>query len=245
MSAAGVRIGPGREAPLVLASASPRRKRLLEAAGIDFEVAVYPVEETVIPGRPAATARANALRKARRAARRRPAAIIIAADTVVFRDRVLGKPSSPEEARRMLESLSGTTHRVYTAISVIFPGGGGAITRVAVSRVKMKKLEPDLISAYLRRVDATDKAGAYAIQEHGGMLIENVTGSYTNVVGLPLETLAAVLHRPPLFDGRRLLRAAARFRFNRNPSRSRPRSSARTPARRPRPCGRGADGPEA
>lgn len=204
-----IKKGPKRErAPLILASASPRRKKLLEEAEVEFQVEAPSFAETVVPGRPAATARLNARGKARAAARRRPDAVVLAADTVVFRKRILGKPASADEARRMLENLSGGTHRVYTAVAAAFPGETKIAAAVAVSRVRMKKFGPATISAYLRRVDTSDKAGAYAIQEHGRMLVEGVKGSISNVVGLPLETLAALLRRRRPGDAARLTRAA-------------------------------------
>jgi len=229
--------------PLLLASASPRRSELLKAAGVRFSVIRCQVKEKEFAGRPASTARFNAERKALIAARRRPEAVVIAADTVVFRGKILGKPADRAEARRMLEVLSGRTHRVYTAVTVIFPGGRKKITRVAMSQVKMKKLQPETISAYLRLVNTLDKAGAYAIQEHGRMLIDKISGSFTNVVGLPLELLKQILPELPRFSENLLERGFPSSAGITGLCPQGPRSSARTPGRRLRPCATAAGGP--
>lgn len=178
---------------IVLASQSRRRRDLLGAAGVVFEAATPDVEEIDIPDRPEDTVRFNAEAKARWGSRAYPDSVIIAADTVVFLDRIMGKPETMTRARDMLMNLSGRTHTVYTAVTVILPSGESTATRVDLSRVTMKKLNEDIISRYFKLVDPLDKAGGYAIQEEGERLIEKCEGSFSNVIGLPMELLGEML----------------------------------------------------
>ena len=178
---------------IVLASRSPRRWQLLRAAGIDFIPAPLECEEVTFPGRPEETVRLNAEKKAGRCARRFPAAAVIGCDTVVFLDRILGKPKDAAAARRMLELLSGKTHRVYSAVSLILPPEDRPRTETAVTEVTFKPLDAGTVTEYLNRVHLLDKAGGYAIQEEGEMIVEGIRGSLSNVIGLPLETLSELL----------------------------------------------------
>jgi nucleoside triphosphate pyrophosphatase len=182
---------------IILASQSQRRMELLGAAGVPFEVVAPEVEEIGISDRPEDTVRFNSKAKAEWAARVYPDSVIIAADTVVFLDRIMGKPETMIQARDMLMKLSGRTHTVYTAVTVIIPSGESAATRVANSRVTMKKLNEEIISEYLQLVDPLDKAGGYAIQEYGEMLIDKCEGSFSNVIGLPMEVLGEMLGKYP------------------------------------------------
>ncbi len=181
----------------MLASASPRRRRLLAEAGFDFEVlparaAEFSSSEAVGPGD---LPLLNSLLKARAAARLRPGCFVIGADTMIVLDgAVMGKPSSPAEAVAMLERLSGRGHRVVTGVTVIRPDGG-AESFSEITGVFFKKLSLEVIAGYLQKVNVLDKAGAYAIQEHGDMLIETVSGSFSNVEGLPMERLTPLLAR--------------------------------------------------
>ncbi len=175
----------------ILASGSPRRRRLLEEAGLAFEVA-EPAPGAEEAAGPDADAARRALLKARSAARARPDALALAADTVVVLEgRALGKPASAEDASRMLGLLSGRTHEVITAFVLLGPDfrEEGA----AATKVRFREIDGETIARYVKSGEPMDKAGAYAIQGAGGSLVDRVEGSYTNVVGLPLaETLAAL-----------------------------------------------------
>jgi len=188
--------GEDGAAPLVLASASPRRQEILRLAGIDFEVAVSDAEAGIGPqGRPQDVASAGARAKALDVAARLPDRLVIGADTVVAVGRhVLGKPADAVDARRMLEQLSGRQHEVHTA----FVLARGAPPRVLVegcetSAVTFHVLDAAAIANYVASGDPLDKAGAYGIQSGGGDLVAEVIGSYLNVVGLPLARLLQAL----------------------------------------------------
>ncbi len=176
---------------LILASASPRRKELLEAAGLRVDVRPQDVDETPFADEDAV---ACALRLARSKADAVPeaAAPVLAADTVVTVDgRLLGKPADPDEAAAMLRALSGRPHAVVTAFALRFPDGTRHLQAVT-TRVTFRDLTDVEIRRYVVTGEPMDKAGAYAIQGQGMALIDHVDGSWTNVVGLPLpEVLAA------------------------------------------------------
>lgn len=181
---------------LVLASASPRRRELVASLGIPFEVVASDVDETLdaVP-LPEAVARL-ALRKARAVAPARPAAIVLAADTiVVIDDRALGKPAHAEEARQMLRALRGRSHEVMTGVAVVDAATGQSAVETVISRVTMDAYSDDAIERYVASGEPFDKAGAYAIQGAGGALVVALQGSRSNVVGLPLTVTAALLRR--------------------------------------------------
>ena len=187
---------------LVLASASPRRRDLLAAAGIPHVVRPAQVEEAA-PGtaEPAALVEANARRKAEAVARDCPGESVLGADTLVVLDgEALGKPADPDEARRMLRRLSGQVHEVHTGLCLCPASGGPPVVARAVTRVHFRALGEAVIEDYLRRVEVLDKAGAYALQEHGSLLVEQVAGARDNVIGLPLTEVRALLrvHDPAL-----------------------------------------------
>ncbi len=177
---------------LVLASASPRRRALLAAAGVSFSVIPADVDETPRPGeRPRAYALRVATDKARAVAARAPGRPCLGADTVVaLGARVLGKPPHRDAAIATLRALSGVEHRVTTAVVLLC--GHDAPRRIAVTtRVRFRPLSDAEIDAYVDTGEPFDKAGGYGIQGGGGALVDRVVGSWTNVVGLPLrETLA-------------------------------------------------------
>ena len=180
--------------PLVLASASPRRKHLLEQAGLLFEVLPSDVEESYNGEPPGEFARRSSARKAAGVFSLRPAAMIVAADTIVVlrdpasgKDRVLGKPAGPAEARSMLAGLSGREHRVITGVTVRW--GEKERTGSRETRVRFRTLGADAIGRYVATGEPLDKAGAYGIQGRGIHLVESLEGCYTNVVGLPLGLL--------------------------------------------------------
>jgi septum formation protein len=180
--------------PLVLASASPRRRELLAAAGIPFRVDAADIPEIRRRGEsPLAFARRLAREKAQAVAARHPQARVLAADTVVvLGERALGKPRNTAEATRMLRALSGREHTVVTAFTLLAPGRPPR-TRAVRTRVVFRPLSRAEIDAYVATGDPLDKAGAYAIQGGAAGMIDRVSGSYTNVVGLPLAEVLAAL----------------------------------------------------
>lgn len=175
---------------IILASRSPRRKDLLKASGVPFYYHHVSAEEVEFPGEPDRTAAVNSEAKAAEARRLFPERPILAADTVVYLDRLLGKPADLDDARRMLARLAGRVHTVHTAVTLSSPSQKHPATRIAVSRVEMKEYGPETIEDYLRRVETLDKAGAYGIQEHGDLIVRRVEGSLSNIIGLPLELVA-------------------------------------------------------
>lgn len=196
---------------IILASASPRRKELLEQIGLRFEVEPSDLDEHGGPtSEPHELARALSLEKARAAARKHQDAIIIAADTfVVFEGRILGKPHTDAEARRMLHALNGRGHSVITALTIVDAETGRTLTRSVGTKVQMKKLTTVEIDSYVRSGEPLGKAGGYAIQGMGAVIVERIEGDYFNVVGLPLSALAQglkefgvpILQRPQILKG--------------------------------------------
>ena len=183
---------------LILASGSPRRRELLQQLGVSFEVVTADIAEldsATAPGlAPLQLARENALRKAQAVESLRPDQVILGADTVVaLGPRVMGKPGSLDEAREFLRALSGQTHEVITACAIVDCGGEEVFHDI--SRVTFRPLSDEIIARYLAAVHVLDKAGAYALQEHGDWVIARVEGSETNVIGLPTEMLSEILHR--------------------------------------------------
>ncbi len=186
--------GDGRGRPrLVLASASPRRRELLTHLGLAFEVVAAHVDESVHDGEaPAVYVERVALAKARAIAAEQPDALIVAADTTVVRDgQILAKPADAGEARRMLRSLAGRTHEVLTA--VVATRDRRTTSRVASTSVTFAPICDAELDWYVATGEPFDKAGAYGIQGAGGLFVTRIEGSYHNVVGLPLDVLAAVI----------------------------------------------------
>jgi septum formation protein len=180
---------------LILASASPRRAEILSDAGIAFDVFPVHVDETPLSGESAEEmCRRLAEAKARVAVARLGATsepvIVVAADTTVEIDaEILGKPASPEEAREMLRRLSGRTHRVLTALSLVSLPDGAMRSDLESTAVYFSTLSAEDIATYVATGEPMDKAGAYAIQGRAGCFIERIEGCYFNVVGLPLARL--------------------------------------------------------
>jgi septum formation protein len=180
--------------PLILASGSPRRKRLLLSVGVRFEVYPSGIDESASTGEPAEAGQGPveaaeywARLKAESVSSVRPDSWILGADTVVVVDgAIFGKPSSAADAVWMLERLSGRIHEVITGMSLVRPGGQLRRSGSVVTRVRFKSLSTGEIEAYVRTGEPMDKAGAYGIQESGAFLVKSIGGSYTNVVGLPL-----------------------------------------------------------
>jgi septum formation protein len=187
---------------LILASASPRRAELLEEIGMEF---------SVVPGRaeelqpehltPTEACLLNAYHKARAVAKKFPDALVIGADTeVVLGKRVFGKPRNMSDARAMLTALSGKAHQVITGVCLIQLRHRVQRLFFEQTIVKFRDLDPEDIVEYLEKIDPLDKAGAYAIQEHGDDIIESIEGSHSNVVGLPVERLREELHAVEMMD---------------------------------------------
>jgi len=178
-----------KPSPLILASASPRRAELLRQLGMRFEVLPSAVAELAHDElSPCELCQLNAHRKARAVAKKRPDALVLGADTLVFMEReILGKPLDLDHARRMLAQLQGRTHQVVTGVSLIHLRAHRERLFSVSTDVRFRELSAAQIERYLAEVHALDKAGAYAIQEHGEWIVEEISGSFTNVVGLPLE----------------------------------------------------------
>ena len=181
--------------PLILASASPRRSELLTRAGLPFEVRPAEIEELTNPDlSPRDLCLLNAERKAFEVAGRHPSRVVLGADTVVCLDnRTFGKPRDLSEARAMLEALCGRIHEVLTGVCLLHREANRMTRFVETTRVKFRRRETVDIDAYLRSINPLDKAGAYAAQEDEGRLIESLEGLFSNVVGLPVERVAASL----------------------------------------------------
>ena len=187
-------------APLILASESPRRRELLSAVGIPFRVIPSGVDETPVRGElPARFARRAARDKGMWVAGRHPGSFVLSADTIVVTGgKILGKPRNRADARRMLSLLAGREHKVYTAVSLLCAASGYEESGIEVSRVRFRALTPGEVAGYARTGECDDKAGAYAAQGAGMLLIDRVAGSFTNVVGLPMTRVVAMLRRAGL-----------------------------------------------
>ena len=174
---------------LILASGSPRRASLLQKAGfVAVQVMIPHVKEGDDPLE-------NSLLKASEIAGFYPDAIVIGADTVIrLEDRVIGKPKDMDDAKHILNSLSGRTHDVATGVCVRCIANDVLVRFEETTHVTFRILTDDMIERYIEALDVLDKAGAYAIQEYGEDLIENIEGSFTNVIGLPVERLTETLH---------------------------------------------------
>jgi septum formation protein len=189
--------GGGPQPRLILASASPRRRELLAQLGVPFDVVVADIEEHEEESTdPRVMVAHNAALKAEWVAARHPAAFVLGADTTVFLDgAALNKPRDAADARAMLRRLSGRTHTVFTGLALRRAGDGLKLDEGVASEVAFKVLDEAAIDAYLARVHTLDKAGGYAIQEHGDLIVAGWRGSFTNIVGLPLETTKQILTR--------------------------------------------------
>ena len=180
--------------PLVLASSSPRRRRLLEQIGLPFRVVASHIAEDQALSNPSTTAQNLAERKAEAVHRQLPPHWVLGADTVVVLGKaVLGKPRDAEDAQAMLLRLSGKSHRVITGFCILDPSGQRAHGESVVTRVAVKRLSEREIRAYIATGEPLGKAGGYAIQGQGAFMIKGISGSYTNVVGLPVCALIKAL----------------------------------------------------
>ena len=181
--------------PLILASASPRRTELLRQLAPDFQIvpsdAVEIFDDQLSPWE---LCQLNAHRKARVIAKKHSDALVMGADTLVFLDdEIMGKPADLAEARRMLSRLQGRTHQVVTGVCLIHLRAHRENIFAVSTDVTFHRLPAGKINDYLARMNPLDKAGAYAIQEHGDMIVAGISGSFSNVVGLPVEEVGEAL----------------------------------------------------
>lgn len=183
---------------IILASASPRRRELLEQIGVDFGVFVTDADESKIDKNLPVNLYVEevAMAKAAAACSSAENKIIISADTVVYHDgKILGKPKDESDAFKMLSSLSGNMHEVYTGICIMRSSDGFAVADYEKTEVYFNSLTEDEINNYIRSKEPMDKAGAYGIQGLGALLVNRINGDYFNVVGLPLSKLAEMLRK--------------------------------------------------
>jgi septum formation protein len=177
--------------PLILASASPRRAELLRRLKLDFKI--IPGDATEVFDEhlsPRELCQLNAHRKARAVAKKIPDALVLGADTLVFLEReIFGKPRDLDEAKQMLLKLQGRTHQVVTGVSLIHLRAHRERIFAVSTDVTFRSLDENQTRKYLAKINPLDKAGAYAIQEHGDKIVAEISGSYSNVVGLPVERL--------------------------------------------------------
>ncbi len=185
---------------LILASSSPRRNALMRVVGVPFRVIPSRVEEAPARGElPRRFVRRAAREKGEEVAARHPESYVLAADTVVVvSGRILGKPKDMEDGARMLRLLAGREHRVLTAVCLLRASEGYRDEAVEMTRVRFRDLTRKEIAGYLRTGETGDKAGAYAAQGTGNLLIDRIIGSYTNVVGLPMTRVVEMLLRAKL-----------------------------------------------
>ena len=181
--------------PLILASGSPRRKELLRQLGLTFDIIPAILQETPLAGEPAADfALRMATEKAAQIFERHPEACIIAADTIVTLDGVMyGKPHNAEEAYLWLQALNGKTHQVITGMAVSSSKRNLLSKTCTMTHVTFATFTEDILRAYIQTGDPMDKAGAYGIQGMGAFLVQSISGSYSNVVGLPISLLVTIL----------------------------------------------------
>jgi len=181
--------------PLILASRSPRRSSLLEEAGISIVCEPSNVEELIeAEGTPASLALSNAEMKAMSIALEKPGSVVLGADTiVVLEGEIFGKPRDFTHATEMIGRMAGRVHEVITGVCVVEWNRRAIVKFTETTRVRFRTLDENQIQDYLTSIDPLDKAGAYAAQDDGGRIIECVEGSFSNVVGLPIErTLEAL-----------------------------------------------------
>jgi len=189
---------PANASPqLILASASPRRAALLRELGYEFEVIVAPRDEPAPPaGRisPAAVAQALSYYKARSVAQVQDTGLILAGDTVVtYAGQLFGKPSGRADAERIIETLAGTTHQVITGVTLLDPATGERAIRHDVTAVTMRSMTEAEVEGYLTTGAWEGKAGAYGIQDEADAFVTQVEGSFSNVVGFPMELIGSML----------------------------------------------------
>ena len=191
------RVNMPEKRKIILASASPRRKEILEATGLKFSIDAGDYEEDMTLGlEPPQLARFLSSEKAKNIAAKYKNALVIAADTfIVFKGSLMGKPHTREEARRMLTLLNGKAHSVITGFTIIDTNTKKKLSRSVETKVYFRKMTAQEIEAYVKTGEPLDKAGAYAIQGIGAVIIKKIEGDYFNVVGLPLSSLTGALKK--------------------------------------------------
>ena len=182
---------------IILASASPRRREILSKYNINFEVISSDVDEKILPDEePAQVAMALAFQKAYSIASKLDNNfIVLAADTIVFKDEILGKPVDSIDALEMLNKLNGQIHQVITGIALIETQTNKKIVDYEITNVKFKKISKEKIERYINTGEYTDKAGSYGIQGYGEILIDWIEGSYSNAVGLPIAKIDSIFEK--------------------------------------------------
>ncbi|MDD2206218.1 MAG: Maf family protein [Aminobacterium sp.] len=180
---------------IILASGSPRRKELLESLGWSFDVIVSNIDEELLAGEaPPDMVKRLAIEKARAVAVNFPDAYVIGSDTsVVIEKKVLGKPENKKESIEMLKLLNGRTHYVYSGVALCF--GDNVFSDFDCTEVTFRYLNEEALFAYVESGEGLDKAGSYAIQGLGSLLVESIRGCYFNVVGLPLYSLSCLFEK--------------------------------------------------
>lgn len=181
---------------LILASGSPRRKQLLDSIGISFRILVAQVDEVNDISDPRELVETNAQLKAIWAARKNPDSWVLGSDTTVaLGDEILNKPTDLSDARNMLKRMSGHTHCVYTAVYICYHASGVHELFTVISKVTFKAFDDDLITDYFKIVNPLDKAGGYGIQEGKELIIDRWEGSYSNIMGLPVDEVRHALEK--------------------------------------------------
>ena len=182
----------------ILASSSPRRRELMRQAGYRFEVRPPPIEDRGVTGAPSPGAYVESLAYLKAMAviqgRRLTEGLVLGADTIVeLAGRIIGKPADKADAQRILSQLSGSEHHVLTGLALVDVAKRRRLLAHDVTRIRMRRITPEEIDAYVAGGEAMGKAGAYAIQETGDRYVETIDGSLTNVVGLPMELLERMI----------------------------------------------------
>ncbi|MGD8353991.1 MAG: Maf family protein [Pseudomonadota bacterium] len=185
-----------RKKKVILASASPRRKELMDLTGLKYQVVPPDIDEKVLPEEsPRDHVERLALQKAKSVAANNPDDVVIGCDTVVIVNgrQILGKPQKKKDAKYMLTNLAGREHTVLSSVAAVWQGRNKQRVVTVESRVRMKQLEDWEMNWYIDSGEPMDKAGAYAIQGRGAIFIEGIVGSHTNVIGLPLMETVMLL----------------------------------------------------
>ncbi len=184
-------------APVILASASPRRRQLMSEAGYEFTVVPPEVDESTFPAEkadPVEYAKRLALAKAKSIAQKHPDSFVIGADTIVdFRGRIIGKAADAEEAEQITRKLFSAPHKVITGVAIVRLSDGTELVQSDSTTVYPRKMTAEQITDHIKGGSWRDKAGAYAIQETGDEFVEKIEGSLTNVMGLPMELMESLL----------------------------------------------------
>jgi septum formation protein len=186
-----------KPAPIILASASPRRRQLMSDAGYEFTVVLPQVDESAFDAdqaNPVEYAKLLALAKAKSVAQKHPDSLVIGADTIVdFQGRIIGKAANAEEAEQITRKLFSSPHKVITGVAIVRFSDGTELVRSDSTTVYPRKMTAEQIADHIEGGSWRDKAGAYAIQETGDEFVEKIEGSLTNVMGLPMELLESLL----------------------------------------------------